>query len=311
MAMPVIMGAKTDAERFPGAVETLSIEAMMQDRKALQSGTSHFLGQNFAKASGITFTDRDETVQHGWTTSWGVSTRLIGGLIMTHADDDGLVLPPKLAPAHVVIIPITFKADDPQKIDDYCDGLASDLRKLTYGGRSIEVEVDRREMRGGDKVWGWIKKGVPIRLEVGPRDMAADSVFMARRDKGHKEKESVKRGDFVDRVVGILEEMQANLLERAKKFRAEHTHIIHSREEFEAFFVAQSVKEDEATPIHGGFALAHWCGDSEVEEQVNNDLAVTIRCIPNAGQIEGGDEPGTCIFTGKPSKQRVVWAKSY
>ncbi|MEM7227334.1 MAG: proline--tRNA ligase [Planctomycetota bacterium] len=311
MAMPVIRGAKSEGERFPGAVDTFTIEAMMQDRKALQAGTSHFLGQNFSKASDIKFTDENGKIVHGWTTSWGVSTRLIGGLLMTHSDDDGLVLPPMLAPAHVVIMPVTFKADDPQAVMDYCQSLAAELRNLRYGDRNIEVEFDTRDMRGGDKVWSWIKKGIPIRLEVGPRDMAADSVFMGRRDKPHKEKGGVPRAEFLANVVSILEEMQDNLLQRAKDFRAEHTRIIDTKDEFYEYFAAPSSSGNGPTPIHGGFALTHWKGSSAVEDQINNDLSVTLRCIPIDGEIDGGDEPGTCPFSGEPSARRVVWAKAY
>src|SRR5262249_22233199 len=167
MAMPVIQGEKTAGERFPGAVSTYSIEAMMQDRKALQAGTSHFLGQNFSKASGIQFTDQNNALTHAWTTSWGVSTRLIGGMIMTHADDDGMVCPPKLAPAHAVILPVAQKPEDRQRVMDYCKALQKDLRAQSYGGAPVRVELDGRDLGGGVKLWQWIKKGVPIRLEIG------------------------------------------------------------------------------------------------------------------------------------------------
>ncbi|MHC5114167.1 MAG: proline--tRNA ligase [Planctomycetota bacterium] len=309
MAMPVIRGEKSASERFPGAVDTYAIEAMMQDRKALQAGTSHFLGQNFAKASDIKFLDDNGQQVLAWTTSWGVSTRLIGGLIMTHSDDDGLILPPRLAPAHVVIMPITFKADDPDAVMNYCQKLADDLRVVPYEGRSIEVEIDNRDMRGGEKVWSWIKKGVPIRLEVGPRDMASDSVFMGRRDKAPKDKASVPRAELIATIADVLEEMQTNLLERARSLRQEHTRVIDSREEFEEFFRAP-VAGDGPTPIHGGFALAHWSGDPEVEEQVNDEMGVTIRCIPQE-PVDGADDAGTCPFSGQPSPRRVVWAKAY
>ena len=304
MAMPVMRGRKTEAERFPGAVDTLAIESMMQDRKALQAGTSHFLGQNFAKAADIMYLSEAGQREHAWTTSWGVSTRLVGGLIMSHSDDDGLVLPPRLAPAHVVILPITFKADDPQAITDYCNSLRDELRTIDFHGRRIEVEIDDRDLRGGEKVWGWIKKGIPIRLEVGPRDMAEDSVFMGRRDKSPKDKASMKRAEFVANVASILDEMQKGLFERAKAMREEHTRAIDSKDDFYAYFTPENGDDP---GIHGGFALAHYNGDRAIEERIKGDLAVTVRCIP----LEDDEGPGTCIFTGEPSKQRVVWAKAY
>jgi prolyl-tRNA synthetase len=309
MAMPVITGEKTASERFPGAVETHCIEAMMQDRKALQAGTSHFLGQNFAKASEIKFLDEHGKLEYAWTTSWGVSTRLIGGLLMTHSDDDGLVLPPRLAPAHVIILPITFKADDPGAVREYCDRLAADLRGTTYHGRPLEVEIDDREMRGGDKVWSWIKKGAPIRLEVGPRDMANDAVFMGRRDRAPKDKAGVPREEFLATVTDVLDEIQAGLLERARAFRAEHTAVIDTEDDFRSFFSVPDAG-DQPTPIHGGFALAHWNGDPAVETRVNDELGVTIRCIPDA-PVDGAEGAGTCPFSGEASEQRVVWAKAY
>ncbi|MFT3923387.1 MAG: proline--tRNA ligase [Myxococcales bacterium] len=306
MAMPVIQGEKTASERFPGAVSTYCIEAMMQDRKALQAGTSHFLGQNFAKASDIKFLDDKGVLSHAWTTSWGVSTRLVGGLIMTHSDDDGLICPPKLAPTHVVILPVTHKAEERQKVLDYCKALAQELKQQSYGGRPVRVEIDDRDLRGGDKVWQWIKKGVPIRLEIGPRDMQSDSVFMARRDKSPKEKGGIARPEFVASVTKILGEIQDGLFERAKANREKHTHRIDTKEEFYKFFTPERHDENAPPPIHGGFALTHFCGDTELEAKIKEELAVTVRCIP----LEAS-EPGVCPFTGKPSKQRVVWAKSY
>ncbi len=305
MAMPVVKGAKPEHERFPGALDTLSIESMMQDKKALQAGTSHFLGQNFAKAQDISFVGQDEKQHHAWTTSWGVSTRLVGGLIMTHSDDDGLVLPPKLAPAHVVIMPITFKADDPDAVIAYCEKLATDLKATTYDGQPVRVELDARDLRGGEKTWGWVKKGVPIRLEIGPRDMNDDSVFMARRDQSPKDKQGVKRADFLANVADTLQDIQDTLLERAKTFRKENSRVINAKDKFENYF-----KGDK-----GGFALAHWNGDVEIAKKIQQDHAVTIRCIPQDGAIDdllgGPNEPGKCIFTGEPSERRVVWAKSY
>ena len=297
MAMPVIKGAKSEGDRFPGAVATYSIEAMMQDGKALQSGTSHFLGQNFSKAQDISFQNENGELDHAWTTSWGVSTRLIGGIIMSHADDDGMVMPPRLAPAHIVIIPITFKADDPEAVLNYCHKLADDLGVISYHGRSVTIEIDNRELGGGEKTWSWIKKGIPIRLEIGPRDIESDSVFMARRDLGAKEKQSVPRNEFIETVTSILDDMQQGLFDRALARREAASTTIDDKDAFYAHFEADGV----------GFVYSHFCGDPEVETQVKADLKVTLCNIP----LQGHDEEGTCIFTGKPSKQRVLWAKAY
>ncbi|GMU80305.1 MAG: proline--tRNA ligase [Planctomycetota bacterium] len=304
MAVPVIKGRKTAGERFPGAVETYCIEAMMQDRKALQAGTSHFLGQNFAHASEIKFLGPEGREEYAWTTSWGVSTRLVGALIMTHSDDDGLVLPPKLAPSHVVILPVTHKEETKAQVLEYCDKLAAELRAVQYHGRPLGVEIDAREGRGGEKVWEWIKKGVPIRLEVGPRDIASDSVFMGRRDKAPKDKAGVPRAELVANITKILDEMQAGLLERARAFRSANTQAIDSEKDFYAYFTPRNAERPE---IHGGFAMAHFSGDVEVEEKIRKDLMVTVRCIP----LEGSAEPGVCPFSGKPSPRRVVWGKAY
>jgi prolyl-tRNA synthetase len=304
IAMPVLRGEKTAGERFPGAVNTYAIEAMMQDRKALQAGTSHFLGQNFAKASEIKFLSAAGREEYAWTTSWGVSTRLIGGLLMTHSDDDGLVLPPKLAPAQVVILPVLHKEDTKAAVLEYCHKLAAELRGLTYHGRRVEVELDEREGRGGDKVWTWIKKGVPLRVEVGPRDIAADSVFVGRRDRSPKDRAGVPRAQFVAELAATLDDIQATLLARARAFRAEHTRKIDERGELYAFFTPRSADKPE---IHGGFALCHLADDPAVEETLKRDLQVTVRCIPQDAE----PEDGRCIMTGAPSKRRVVLAKAY
>ncbi len=298
MAMPVISGKKTEGEKFPGAVDTYCIEAMMQDRKALQAGTSHFLGQNFSKASNIKFLSESGVQEYAWTTSWGVSTRLVGGLIMTHSDDDGLVLPPKLAPLHVVILPIIHSDSDRGKVLEYC----SALEKEISSGGSVRVQVDSRDIRGGEKAWGWIKKGVPIRVEVGMRDISSDSLFVCRRDTG--EKKSVSRAEFVSGLSDLLGDIQGNLLKRAEKYRNDNTVEIDTKEDFYSFFTPKNSKKPE---IHGGFALTHFSGDPEVEDTLRKDLKVTVRCIP----LEGDDSPGVCPFTGKPSRRRVIFGKSY
>jgi prolyl-tRNA synthetase len=295
LAMPVIKGEKTPSERFPGADNTYTIEAMMQDKKALQAGTSHFLGQHFSKSFNIKYLSSKGTEEFVWTTSWGSTTRLIGALIMTHSDDDGLVLPPKIAPSHVVILPVIHKEEDRARITEYCQTLAAELRKIHYHGRHIGVEVDTRELTGGEKAWGWVKKGIPVRIEIGNKDMASDSVFMGRRDKTYKEKSSVPRQDFINNLVSTLDEIQTNLFNRAKQFQQDNIAVINSRDDLYKHF-----QND------GGFALAHWNGDAKIEAQVKQDLGVTIRCIPFEN-----DGPGKCIFTGEPSKQRVIFAKAY
>ncbi|HSR50158.1 MAG TPA: proline--tRNA ligase [Acidobacteriota bacterium] len=306
MAMPVIRGHKTESERFPGAVDSLCIEAMMQDRKALQSGTSHFLGQNFAKASEIKFQSDEGQEEYVWTTSWGVSTRLVGGLVMTHSDDDGLVLPPRLAPLHVVILPVIHDDEVRGEVMDYCSKLKKELEDQRYMGEPLRVQIDDRDLRGGEKTWSWIKKGVPIRLEVGPRDIAKDSVFMGRRDKGPKERSGVPRQKFVQTVAGVLEGIQTALLAQAAAFRDANTVEIDSKDDFYDFFTPKS-KDAERPEIHGGFALAHWSGDAAEEEQAAKDLSVSIRCIP----LDAEEEEGRCILSDKPSRRRVVWAKAY
>ncbi len=304
LALPVFTGEKSESERFPGAVQTLCIEAMVQDRKAIQAGTSHFLGQNFATASGIKFQSREGKEELAWTTSWGVSTRLIGTLIMAHADDDGVILPPRVATSQIVIVPVVPKPEMREAVFAAVDQLAAELRAQTYAGEPLRVEVDRRDIGGGQKTWDWIKKGVPIRVEIGPRDLEKGSVAVARRDRGPKEKEFVPTSEFVGKAASILTEIQATLLARATAYRDTHTVKIDTKEEFYAFFTAKNAAKPEA---HGGFALAHWNGSREVEEKIKEDLKVTIRCIP----FDASEEEGKCILSGEPSRRRVVWAKSY
>jgi prolyl-tRNA synthetase len=306
LAMPVIRGRKTESERFPGAVETYAIEAMMQDRKALQAGTSHFLGQNFAKASGIKFQSRSGVEEHAWTTSWGVSTRLIGGLIMTHSDDNGLVLPPRVAPAQVVVLPILRSDDTRQQVLDYVDQVAAGLRALSYGRQPLGVEVDLRDVRGGQKKWEWIKKGVPIRLEIGPRDVSRGVVSLARRDQEVSRTQEVAGAELGSLVLRVLDEMQAGLLQRAKEFRAQHMRPIGDEKEFADFFTPRNAEQPE---IHGGFAVSPWCGSAECEARVKESLKVTIRCIPIDEVPDGGFS--RCIVCGGPRRETVIFAKNY
>ena len=288
LAVPVIQGEKTESEKFPGAESTLTMEVMTQDRKALQNGTSHFLGQNFAKASGIQFRTKDEELEHAWTTSWGTTNRMIGSMIMAHSDDNGLVLPPNIAPYQVVIIPVVHKDEDKARVLEYCHKLHKEL--------DVRSHVDERDVRAGEKGWHWIKKGVPIRVEIGPREMDADALSVVKRTKGPKEFEKQSKCEFVKTVSDQLAAVQKELFDKASAFRKSNTKEINSKEEFYAFFKGE-----------GGFALAHWNGDYKVEQQVQKDLSVSIRCIP----LDGKGEPGKCCITGEPSSQRVVFSKSY
>ncbi len=300
MAMPVIKGMKTPDERFPGAVDTYTIEAMMQDRKALQAGTSHFLGQNFAKSSGIKFLSAAGKEEIAWTTSWGVSTRLIGGLIMSHSDDDGLVLPPKLAPIQVVILPIYRNDDERGQVLEYVKSLEKEIRSQRYAEQMISVKIDDRDIRGGEKTWQYIKQGVPVRVEVGPRDMVKGEVFVGRRDKGAKDKVSLARGAFVETLPQILDDIQQAIYNRAKAACDANTKKIDTLQEFENFFGGNA--ESQA----GGFALVHW-NEAAIGHEILSRLKVTPRCIPLAAPAE----KGVCIFTGKPSDRRVIFAKAY
>jgi prolyl-tRNA synthetase len=303
MAMPVIKGEKTAGERFPGAVTTLSIEALMQDRKALQAGTSHFLGQNFAKAQEIKFQDQSGKEAFAWTTSWGVSTRLVGGLLMTHSDDDGLVLPPRLAPVHVVILPIYRNDDEKRVVLEFAERVKREVSAQQYDDRPVQVKIDDRDLRGGEKAWQHIKRGVPIRLEIGPRDVQGDAVFVGRRDRTPKEKAGMARADFVATVAQTLAEMQQGLFDRAVAFRKENTRTIDDLGEFKAYFTPKNADQPE---IHGGIAMCHLHDGPELKA-VLDELKVTVRCIPS----DGPEEPGKCIVSGKPSTKRAAFAKAY
>jgi prolyl-tRNA synthetase len=302
IAMPVIKGEKTAGERFPGAVATYSIEAMMQDRKALQAGTSHFLGQNFARAQEIKFQDESGEQVYAWTTSWGVSTRLIGGLIMMHSDDDGLVLPPKLAPAHVVIMPIYRNDEERSEVLPYCQSLKAELESKQYDGEAVRVRLDDRDLRGGEKKWQWVKRGVPVRVEIGPRDIAEGKLSVGRRDVAGR-LPGVPRGELVAGIAKTLSEIQQGLFDRAAKLRDEATVEIDNLKDFEAYFTP---KNEERPEIHGGLAWCPFVESPEMDEKLKT-LKATVRCVP----LEGGAGPGKCIFTGRPTTTRGIFAKAY
>lgn len=303
LAVPVICGEKSEKERFPGADTTLCLEAMMQDRKALQAGTSHYLGQNFSKSSNIIFEDEKGEKVLAYTTSWGVTTRLIGALIMTHSDDDGLVLPPQVAPYHVVILPVMHKDANKEEILSYVEALKKDLQKVSYLGEPIRVMIDNRDMRGGEKKWSWVKKGVPLRIEVGPRDIEANQIPVSRRDKPFQESSFLSKEDLVAQIGNLLDEIQQSLLNKATDFRQKNLKEISSKDEFYKFFTP---KNSEKPEIHAGFALCYFCEDPEIEKKIQEDLNVTVRCIPFEQ-----DSEGICFYTGKKAKRKMVFAKSY
>lgn len=292
LAMPVLAGLKSDEEKFPGAVRTYCVEALMQDKKALQAGTSHNLGQNFAKAFDIQFLDRENQRQLVHTTSWGVSTRMIGGLLMTHSDDDGLVLPPRIAPTKVVIIPL-FKNDEEQAL---VMPFAEKARQALGGVMDpLKIQMDTRaDMRPPDRFFHWAQRGVPLRLEIGPRDVAKGEGVLVRRD--NREKKIISLENIGAEAVQILDTMQSDLFNRAKKFRADNTHQANTYEEFK-----------EILKNNGGFIEAHWDGTSETELKIKGETKATIRLIP----LDQNPEPGKCMVTGNPSARRVVFAIAY
>ena len=304
LAIPAIVGEKSPGERFPGAVNTYTLETMMQDRKALQSCTSHYLGQNFSKASNIRFSNKEGQLEYAYTTSWGMTTRLIGSLIMCHGDDDGLRLPPRIAPKHVVIIPVIPKPELEAEVLAYAQHIAEELGKKTFYGKPLVVHVDKREKRGGDKTWEWIKKGIPLRIEVGPRDMESQSAMVSRRDQAVKNKSGMSITQLLNQVERILDEIQKNYFEQAKAYRDAHIYRnIETFDQLRAFFTP---KNEDKPEIHGGFVLAKWCGDPQTEDMLK-ELKVTIRCLPlnQSGTI------GKCILTGKDATLDAIFAKSY
>lgn len=290
MAVPVLQGVKTPNERFAGALETYCIEALMQDGKALQAGTSHFLGQNFAKAFDVKFATKEGVQEYVWATSWGVSTRLMGALIMSHSDDNGLVLPPKLAPIHVVIIPI-YKGDE--QLAAITEVAGEMKRQLEKSGLTVKFD-DRDTHKPGFKFAEYELKGVPVRVAIGARDLENGTIEIARRDT--LEKQTISQHSAVSHIIELLESIQLNIYQKALDFRNSSTHIVNSWDEFV-----------DAIENKGGFVLAHWDGTSETEEWIKQETKATIRCVP----IDGAQEAGVCVKTGKPSAQRVVFAKAY
>ncbi|MGJ1433563.1 proline--tRNA ligase [Sphingobacterium spiritivorum] len=290
LAVPVVKGTKTENERFAGALDTYCIEALMQDGKALQAGTSHFLGQNFAKAFDVKFTSKEGKQEHVWASSWGVSTRLMGALIMAHSDDQGLVLPPMLAPIQVVIVPIYRTDEEKANIDVFVDGLNAELK-----AKNISVKYDDRDtQRPGFKFAEWELKGVPLRVAVGARDMQNGTVELARRDT--QTKETVSQEGLSGLIEGLLDTIQQNIFQKALTFRNNHITEVNSYEEF------KDVLENK-----GGFISCHWDGTVETEKRVKEETKATIRCVP----LDAKEEEGVCIFTGKPSNKRVLFAKAY
>lgn len=290
MAIPVIKGTKTASERFAGALETYCIEALMQDGKALQAGTSHFLGQNFAKAFDVKFADRDGTLDYVWATSWGVSTRLMGALVMTHSDDNGLVLPPNLAPDQVVIVPIYRNEEEFASVSNVAKDLMKELRS-----KGIRVKFDDRDtQKPGWKFNEYELKGVPVRIAIGPKDVEKGTVELARRDTFQKE--FISNENAVERVVSLMEEIQDNLYKKAVSHRTENTTEVSSYEEFKNVLDSK-----------GGFILAHWDGTPETEEKIKNETKATIRCIP----LDADNVAGKCMVTGKPSLRKVLFARAY
>jgi len=299
LAIPSIAGEKSEAERFPGADKTLTVEAMVQDKKAVQAGTSHFLGQNFSKAQDITFTGRDNKPQHAWTTSWGVSTRMIGTLIMAHSDDDGLIAPPRIAPQQIIIIPVTPKEETRDAIIDACEALAKTLRRKRFHEELLRVQVDKRDLGGGAKKWEWVKKGVPIRIEIGPRDLENQKVCLQRRDESVSDKHFLPKEEFIQNCTDILQEIQDTLLDRAMELRDSNISECSSIDAFHKHWSASD---------QPGWLVTPWAGNSEEEEKLSKQHKISIRCLPLAMQ-ESPEQ--ACILTGKLTSARAIWGRSY
>lgn len=291
MAVPVVVGHKTESERFAGAVDTMCIEAMMQDGKALQAGTSHFLGQNFAKAFDVKYTTKEGKSEYVWATSWGVSTRLMGALIMAHGDNNGLVLPPRLAPIHVVMVPVFKKPEEEEAV---LAKMREFKELMERAGLTVKID-DRDNLRSGFKYAEWELKGVPVRIAMGPRDLENRTAEVVRRDT--LEKEFVNWDSLVEHVAALMEQIQQNIYKKALDFRNANTYKVDSWDEFK-----QKIEE-------GGFLLCHWDGTKETEAKIQEETKATIRCIPIDSFV--CEEEGKCVYSGKPSKRRVIFAKSY
>ncbi len=306
LAIPIVPGEKTENERFPGADMTLTVEAMVQDRKAIQAGTSHYLGQNFSKAQNITFASREGAQEFAHTTSWGVSTRLIGTLIMAHSDDDGLILPPRVATQQVVIIPITPKEDTKDAVLAACHALADTLCSTrSYHGDPIRAHVDARDLQGGQKKWEWVKKGTPVRIEIGPRDIETRKVCLQRRDKAPTEKAFVDKEEFIQNVPGILQEIHDTLLARSLEFRDANISVCNAAEAFDAHWETENP----------GWLLTPWAGTPAEEDVISKQHKITIRCLPleDAGlPADLLEKVGSeCFLTGRAKNSVAMWGRSY
>ena len=309
LAMPVICGRKPEYDKFPGAVDTYCVEAMMQDGKALQAGTSHYLGQNFAKSANITFINKNNQPEFAYTTSWGVSTRLIGGLIMTHADDEGMVTPPKIAPYQIVMVPVIKNEADTDTVMNYINELRSELNKAMPFGEKIRIKLDKRDKSSVDKFWEWTRKGAPIILEIGKRDVEANNVMMKRRIyiNTPEGKTIVSKDDLIANTVGYLEDIQAEMLSRAKaRLQANIRTDIKTPEDFRAYFANQSEWIEDGKQGKVAFVRGKWSGD-ENSDALLKELKITIRCLP----FDQSGTQGVCLLTGKPATIDVIYAKCY
>ena len=309
LAMPVLTGRKPEHEKFPGAIDTYCVEAMMQDGKALQAGTSHFLGQNFAKSANISFVNKNNEQEYAYTTSWGVSTRLIGGVIMTHADDDGMVVPPRIAPYQVVIVPVIKNPEDENKIMAYIAKLQSALKAKTPFGEKIRIKIDKRDRKSVDKFWEWTKKGAPLICEIGMRDVEGGKVMVKERLKLNtpEGKQILSVEEFENSVVSRLENIQSEMFARAQKRLMSNIRTdITSPEEFRSYFgqANEWIADDKAGKV--AFVRGKWCADPQTEE-ILKEMKITIRCIP----FDQSNSEGVCLLTGKPATMDVIYARSY